>query len=87
LQTSNGLKLNVAKALGGVCLPIFHNSDIGHTTVGKQVSNVGSSGFEGQVPNVGSEWGLSGKVEGLANGVSATGFISTALESTTGLTV
>lgn len=87
MQASHSLKLNVAEALGGVGLPVLHNADIGHTTVGKQISNIGGSGFEGQVSNVGSEWWLGGKVEWLSNGVSATGLVPTALESTTGLTI
>lgn len=87
MQASNSLKLNVAETLGGVGLPVLHNADIGHTTIGKQIGDIGGSRLEGQVSNMGSEWGLGGKVERLSNGVSAAGLVSTALESTTGLTV
>lgn len=87
MQASNSLKFNVAETLGGVGLPVLHNTDIGHTTFGEQISDIGGSRFEGQVSNVGSEWGLGGKVEGLSNGVSTAGLVSTALESTTGLTI
>lgn len=70
LQTIDSLKLDVAKALRGLCQLVLHNSDIGHAAASKQVGDVIGSRIEGKVPNVGSEGRLSWKSKRLANGVS-----------------
>lgn len=53
LQSINRGKFDIAEALGSVVQLVLDNADIGHFAVGKQLGDVGGTGVEGKVSDMG----------------------------------
>lgn len=72
LQTVYGLEFDVSEPLRGFRQLIFHNTNVRHSTVDKEVRDISRSRIKGQVSDMGSIRRLGGEREGLPHGVTTT---------------
>jgi hypothetical protein len=72
LQALHGLKLHIAKSLGGLGQLVLDDTDTCHAAASKKLGDVLLGRFEGKVSDVGSVRRLGWERKRLANGVSTT---------------
>lgn len=70
LQASDGAKFDVTETLGSAVHLVLDNANAGNLACGEKVADIGLGDLEREVTEMGSVWGLVGKRELFADGVT-----------------